>query len=145
MKSLLKIAFLTLLSFTTCDIFAQCKGFTKRNCLPELAPYMSNGQMNAAHFVPGENAQLDLNLNKGLSYRLLICADEYLSGLNYKLTDKSSGQVYHKDTLSDVFSISDLKVKQSGLINLEIKVPDQENPTGIVRSGCVTILVGFKE
>lgn len=125
-------------------LFGQCKGFTKRNCLPELAPYLSNGQLNAAQFTPGENAQVSINFNKGISYRLIVCADPYLEDLNYQLTN-SSGIVFKSDTLQDSHSSADLKVNQTGPLNLSIKVPEKENATGIVRSGCVTILIGFKE
>lgn len=124
--------------------FGQCKGFTKRNCLPELAPYLSNGQLNAAQFTPGENALVSLNFNKGISYRLIVCADPYLEGLNYQLTG-SNGNVFKTDTLTESHSSIDLKVNQTGPLNLSIKVPEKENATGIVRSGCVTILIGFKE
>ena len=146
MKHLAKIGFLSFLAFAFQSTHAQqCKGFTKRNCLPELAPYLSNGQMNSAHFVPGEKAQLELNFSQGISYRLLICADEYFEGLNYKLSDKTTDEIYYSDTLKDVFSLTDLKVKKSGPLKLEIDIPAKENATGIIRNGCVTILVGFKE
>ena len=94
-----------------------------------------------------KKAQIDLNFNKGLSYRVLVCADEYLEGLNYSISDKATNQLYHSDTLKDVSSVMDLKVKQSGPLTLNINVPKpaKKNATGIVRSGCVTILVGFKE
>ena len=56
MSQLSQIVFFSLFTFTSIYANAQCKGFTKRNCLPELAPYMSNGQLNAAQFVPGEKS-----------------------------------------------------------------------------------------
>ncbi len=124
-------------------VFAQCKGFTKRQCLPALSPYISNGQMNAAHLVPGENAEVQLNFNKGLSYRLMVCADPYLEGTSFELLDDN--ETYLKDTLDQAYATADFKVKQTGPMKLSIKVPEKENTTGIVRNGCVTILIGFKE
>jgi hypothetical protein len=38
------------------QIHAQCKSFTKRKCLPHLAPYMNNGQLNTATMSPGQTA-----------------------------------------------------------------------------------------
>lgn len=139
-KSILTIGCLLLTNVA----IGQCKGFTKRNCLPELAPYLSNGQLNAAQLVPGEDAELSITFNKGLSYRIIVCADPYLEDLNYQLTDKN-GNVYKTDTLTNEYSITDLSVKQTGPLNLYLKVPPKENATGIIRNGCVTILVGFKE
>jgi hypothetical protein len=139
----LKLAFVASILFISNYSYGQCKSFTKKKCLPELAPYLSNGQLIAAQLIPGESAEVELNFNKGLSYRLIVCADSYLEGLNYELKDASENS-YKTDTLENNKSIIDLKVKQSGPLKLELNVPDKKNATGIIRNGCVTVLVGFK-
>ncbi len=123
---------------------AQCKGFTKRNCLPELAPYSSNGQLNSALLFPEENAEILLNLNKGLSYRILVCADPYLENLTYKLYDQNEFEVF-SDTLKNYSSVKDIKVTQSQNLKMKINIPQKNNTTGIKRSGCVTIMMGYKD
>jgi hypothetical protein len=123
---------------------AQCKGFTKRNCLPELTPYSSNGQLNSAQLFPEEDAEIQLNLNKGLSYRILVCADPYLEDLTYKLYDQNEFEIF-SDTLKNYSSIKDLKVTQSQNLKMKIDIPQKKNTTGIKRSGCVTIMLGYKE
>ncbi len=97
MKSIFLLTLLTILSY---QISAQCKGFTKRNCLPELSPYLSNGQFNAAYMIPGESADVEINFNQGLSYRIVICADPFLEGVNYQISDKE-GFVYTSDTVKE--------------------------------------------
>ena len=144
MKPLKYILAAGLLISLSSEAISQCKGFTKKNCLPSLAPYLSNGQLNAAKMIPGQTAEMNLSFNKGLSYRLLICADPYLENVEYSLTDEK-GMLYHSDTLKGKFSLTDLEVTQTKPLKLSLKVPDKENATGIVRNGCVTILVGFKD
>lgn len=144
MKNLIRgilIVFSLLVVNTT---FGQCKNFTKKQCLPQLSPYLSNGQMNSAFFSPGEEAGIEINFNKGLSYRVIVCADPFLENLNYEITDQE-GNVYKTDTLSNAYSITDLSVKQTGPLKLFFKVPAKKNATGIVRTGCVTVLIGFKD
>ncbi|MEQ8625137.1 MAG: hypothetical protein RJQ00_10605 [Vicingaceae bacterium] len=125
-------------------VSAQCKGFTKRNCLPGLDPYLSNGQLNAAKMTSGQNAEVQLTFNKGLSYRLLICADPYFENTTYQLKGMDS-TVLATDTISDTYAVQDIQVDQTQPLNLEIQLPEIENTTGIIRDGCVTILIGFKE
>lgn len=141
MKSIFLLALVTILSY---QVSAQCKGFTKRNCLPELSPYLSNGQFNAAYMIPGESADVEINFNQGLSYRVVICGDPFLEGINYQISDQE-GFVYTTDTVKDKTAYTDLEVTQSKALTLTINIPDKENTTGIVRNGCVSILVGFKE
>lgn len=126
------------------NVQSQCKGFTKRNCLPALSPYMSNGQLNAAQLKPGESADLKLNFNQGLSYRIVICSDAYLGDVRYKIYDES-GTTFFNDTIFEKHSIKDIKVSQTTLLNLSLETPKIENTTDITGSGCVSILIGFKE
>src|SRR5690606_32531586 len=94
--------------------------------------------------IPGETADVKINFNQGLSYRLIICADPFLENLNYSLKDEN-GLVYFSDTLRETTSFTDLEVTQSKPLTLSISIPKKENTTGIVRNGCVSVLVGFKE
>lgn len=122
---------------------AQCKGFTKRHCLPELKPYISNGQINSAHMIPGDSASINLLFQKDISYRMIICADPYLESMHFNLKDK--GTSLYKDTINEYFSVVDLKIDQNKRLNLNLNVPQKENATEIARNGCVTVLIGFKE
>jgi hypothetical protein len=140
----LKSALIITALVSTIYSYGQCKGFTKKHCLPELTPYLSNGQMIAAQLTPGETANVEINFNKNLSYRVIVCADSYLEGLNYTLND-ASGKNYHTDTLDGETSIINLQVKQSGPLMLNMVIPDKKNATGIIRNGCVSVLIGFKD
>ena len=140
MKSLLLFIPLSFLSF---QLNSQCKGFTKKNCLPKLSPYLSSSLFNSAKMIPGESADVKINFNKGLSYRLVICADPILENLAYEIRD-DEGFVYKRDTIKGKTSFTDLEVTQSKVLTISINIPEQENTTGIVRSGCASILLGFE-
>ncbi|MEQ8910395.1 MAG: hypothetical protein RIC95_14455 [Vicingaceae bacterium] len=93
---------------------------------------------------PGESAELKLNFNQGLSYRLVVCSDDYLGNVNYSLQD-DEGTTYFQDTLNERHSTKDIKVTQTKALNLILQTPPKENTTGITGSGCVSILIGFKD
>lgn len=146
MKKLKTILFISFLMGFTVNGMAQCKRFTKNKCLNEMEPYMSNGQLNAAMMLSGEQAEVGLNFNKALSYRLIVCADSYFEGLKYQLVDES-GTVFLKDSIAkgSNSSVKDIKVENSGPLQLQLQTPLRESTTGIKRNGCVSILIGFKE
>jgi len=130
--------------FLSIGASAQCKGFTKRNCLPGLEPYLSNGQLNAAQMTAGQNAEVQLTFSKGLSYRLLVCTDPYFENTIYLLKSLDD-TVLATDTITDTYVVQDIEVDQTQPLMLQIQLPEIENTTDIVRDGCVTILIGFKE
>lgn len=139
-----KTTLLVLSIFLSLGASAQCKGFTKRKCLPGLEPYLSNGQLNAAQMTAGQNAEVQLTFNKGLSYRLLVCTDPYFENTTYQLKSLDD-TVLASDTIKDTYASQDIEVNQTQALMLQIQLPEIENTNDIVRDGCVTILIGFKE
>lgn len=139
-----KTTLLVLSIFLSIGASAQCKGFTKRKCLPGLEPYLSNGQLNAAQMTAGQNAEVQLTFNKGLSYRLLVCTDPYFENTTYQLKSLDD-TVLASDTIKDTYASQDIEVNQTQPLMLQIQLPEIENTNDIVRDGCVTILIGFKE
>jgi len=123
--------------------FSQCKALVKKHCLKELSPYVTNGQMNTAVMVKGEEADMELNFHKGLSYRVLVCQDPFFEGSIMYIKDQ--GDTLFSDTIMGVSKYQDIQVKESKTLQLQLKLPESKNTTGIVRDGCVSILIGFKE
>ncbi len=141
---LTKLAILGCATLFTVCASAQCKGFTKRNCLPGLEPYLSNGQLNATKMSAGQEAIVQLNFNKGLSYRLIVCADPYFENTIYEIKSMEN-KVLATDTIKKTFAFEDIEVDKTQPLILSIQLPKSESTTDIVRDGCVTILVGFKD
>ena len=69
--------FFLIVSFSL-DSSAQCKGYTKKHCLPSLSPYVHNGQLTSAVLNPGDSADVALTFNAGKEYRLLVCNQEQI-------------------------------------------------------------------
>jgi outer membrane biogenesis lipoprotein LolB len=124
---------------------AQCKSFTKRKCLPHLAPYMNNGQLNTATMSPGQTADMIMNFNSGQSYRIIVCGEGVLGPVEFVVKD-ASGNVLFTNKKQEVFTDSwDFSMEQTTQLTVTVKVPDQVDKTQFNREGCVTVLVGFKK
>jgi hypothetical protein len=123
--------------------FAQCNAFTKKKCMPGLSPYVHNGQLNSAALNAGETAELELTFYSGQEYRVLICAQEILGDVYYKLKDKNNKVVYDsKEQRSNTF---DFNVKSTQQLMLEVIVPASNAPNKLNINGCVSVLIGFKK
>lgn len=122
---------------------AQCRAFTKKNCRPALAPYIHNGQMNSAVLFPGDKADIMLTFYSGQKYRLLVCSEEQLGKVTYRVLDIDRNEIYNsKGKGKNEF---DFKVASTQQLIVEVSVPDSESTHDIDFQGCVSILVGFSE
>ena len=123
---------------------AQCKGFTKKEFLPGLKPYVYNGQLNSAVLNEGDVAELLLTFYGGQDYRLYVCSQEALGNVEFKLLDTDRNPIfYNKD--HDYVKFWDFKSNGTQQLIVQVRVPNSETQSDIVQSGCVSILVGFKE
>jgi len=131
----------------TLNANAQCKRYTKKDCLPSLSPYMHNGQLTSAVLYPGDSADVALTFNAGKEYRILVCNQEQIGNVQFKVLDKSRKVLYKSDP-DEVNSLWDFKVANTQQLIVQLTVPamvksNQKN--NLVPSGCVALLVGFKE
>lgn len=138
--------FLMLSSFAPVAVHAQCsKAWVRKKCIPKITPFIHNGQMNSTMLREGQSADLSLTVYSGQDYRILICHDEVLENVNFKLYDANKKVIFdsHDHNNTDVW---DFKVKTTMQLRVEVEVDKNEDSTnGIVNSGCVSILVGFKQ
>lgn len=123
---------------------AQCKQFTKKYCLPSIEPFTYNGQLNSAVLNEGDIAELLLTFYSGQSYRIMICNQEMLGSLQFKLLDTERNLIFdNKD--HDSVQLWDFKANSTQQLIVQVFVPEQEKRVDMVASGCVSILVGFME
>ncbi|NBG67183.1 hypothetical protein [Acidiluteibacter ferrifornacis] len=141
MKKLLIIALLLSSSLLT---FSQCKSFTKKNCLPALQPFISNGQMNAAKLAPGESAELQISFSKGLKYRLLLCTSDFLGEVEMIILDQNKNKLFN-DQVEKNTSFWDFKAEASQVLTIQVKAPENTSENELMGLGCVTIMSGFQE
>jgi len=124
--------------------FAQCKSFTKRKCVPHVAPYKFNETFNAATLAPGEEAEVNLTFYSDQEYRIVVCSQPIIGDVNWKVVDGANNIVFESfaDEPQNSF---DLKVMDTQQLKVHVWVPDQKTANELVHTGCVAILVGFRE
>ena len=134
-------ALLLSISFNSAN--AQCNAFTKKKCMPALSPYIHNGQLNSVALTPGEDAELVITFYSGQDYRLLVCYQEVLGDVSFKVLDSQHTQLF--DSKEDKVNQWDFNVKSTQQLIVQVIIPPAKSKTGIVDQGCVSVLVGFKK
>ncbi len=139
--SKLFIVLILAISFT--NVYSQ-KRFVKNKCLPVLKPFVYNGQLNSANLAEGDIAELLLTFYGGQDYRILVCSQEVLGNVEFKLFDTNKNLIFsNKD--HDYINYWDFTSNTTQQLVVRVKVPKQEDSGDIKQSGYVSILVGFKE
>jgi hypothetical protein len=120
-----------------------CRSFTKKTCRPALENYIHNGQMNTAVLFPGDKADMMLTFYSGQKYRLLVCTQEQLGDVTFRVLDIDRNEVYNsKSKGSNKF---DFKVASTQQLIVEVNVPESNATHDMDFQGCISILVGFTE
>jgi hypothetical protein len=133
--------------FTSINVTAQCKKYTKKNCLPSLAPFLHNGQLTSAYMMPGDSADVMMTFNAGKEYRLLICSQEMIGKVQFIVLKKKRKEIYKSDP-EDANPFWDFKMETTQQFIIQIYVPAKEKTnqkTEMIPQGCVALLVGFKK
>jgi hypothetical protein len=123
---------------------AQCKNFAKKVCKLELAPYIHDGNFNAAILTEGEDAELFKTFYAGQEYRIAVCGSESLTKVEFKVMDVDKRVLY--SNVSRNFSPSwDFKVEATQQLIISVIVHSNPNsrPDNL-SSGCVSIMFGLK-
>lgn len=124
------------------NVQGQCKTFIKNECKPKLDPYIYNGQLNSAVLNQGDIAELMLTFYSNQDYRIVVC-DDNLGDVTFRLLDVEGKELFTNADhgYTDTW---DFTTNSTQLLVVEVSVP--ENTTNEEsKSGCVSILVGFKE
>lgn len=141
LKFIIAMAMLIALPMAT---HAQCKGFIKKTCLPRLKPFTTNGQLNNAVMAAGETAELQMTFYSGQEYRIIICSQEVLGKVSFKVYDSGKHELFDSKNTNDP-STWDFKVTSTQQLIILIEIPPLDSPNSIVPTGCVSVLVGFKK
>jgi len=143
-KILYSLLFVSLLAAMPTETQAQCKSFTKKTCIPNLDPYIYNGQFNSAQLSEGDVAELLLTFYADQEYRVSICNQANLGKVQFQIYDTEKNLLYDNAD-NDYVSMWDFKSNSTQQLIVRVTIPQEENRSGIVQTGCVSILVGFKE
>lgn len=145
MKNAIIILLTALLSFSLIgEAQAQCRKYTKKSCVPKLDPYIFNGQVNSALLNEGDIAELMLTFYADQEYRVLVCGEDQLGGISFKLKD-TNDKVLFDNTKHEMAEFWDFSSNTTQQIIVELQVPESDESGDKLKNGCVAILVGFKE
>ncbi|PLX20552.1 MAG: hypothetical protein C0599_08810 [Salinivirgaceae bacterium] len=145
MKHAFIIILTALLSFTfVSESQAQCRKFTKNTCVPQLDPFIFNGQVNSALLNEGDIAELMLTFYADQEYRVLICSEDQLGSVGFKLKD-TNDKVLFDNRDHNMAEFWDFTSNTTQQIIVEMEVPESTEASDKLKNGCVAILVGFKE
>ncbi len=123
---------------------AQCKNFTKKQCLTELSGYTGNGQYNGAVMFEGEEATLVQTFYSGKEYRLFVCAHPAISdSLFFEVRDYRKAMIFSSRAKST--KSFDFSVESTQQLFIRVAVPEMGTANELKKNGCVSILVGFKD
>lgn len=136
--------FCSIIAFPSFGAYAQCSAFIKKKCMPKIQPFTHNGQLNSTTLSSGQTTELNMTFYAGQAYRILVCSQEVLGDVTFKVTDMSKKVVF--DSKDNNFpDFWDFKVKNTQQLIVHVDVPKSDSPSSILPSGCVSILVGFKK
>ena len=119
---------------------AQCRNFTKKNCLPALDGYVQNDNYNSAVLIPGEEAELELTCLGDTDYRVAVCAHPVLGAVEFDVLDQDNIRLWSNSEGADHL---DFRMENAQRLRFRVKVPETE--AAILHEGCVSILVGSKD
>jgi hypothetical protein len=142
LKPITALCIVTLLSSTVG--IAQCNSFVKKQCMPKIQPFTNNGQMNTSTLSSGQSSSLNMTFYSGQDYRILVCSQEVLGTVTFKILDMSHKVVFDSKE-NDSPDFWDFKVKSTQQFIVEVSVPPSDSPNSIPPSGCVSVMVGFKK
>jgi hypothetical protein len=120
-----------------------CRRFAKKECIPTLTPYIHNGQLNSAMLFPGDKADMMLTFYSGQNYKLIVCNDEQLGDVTYRVLDLDRNELFNsEDKKTKEFAF---KVASTQQLIVEVNVPKGNSTLDMDFQGCVSILIGFKD
>lgn len=145
MRILKILSVLALLIFGTgLNSDAQCKAFAKKVCLPELGSYTHDGNYHAAILVEGEEAELYKTFYSDMEYRVAICGEDKIPGVEFKVLDANKNVLYSNKKGENYSKTWDFKLQSSQQLKLVVKVSSFNKSGETPASGCVAIMFGFK-
>ena len=137
------VTFLLVTTFSSQDALAQCKNFVKNSCIPQLKPFIHDGNYQAVTMSEGEEAEVYKTVFAGQKYRLIICTENALPDVEFVVSDNRR-TVLFDNRKNGNGKIWDFKFDVSQQIKVTIRIPKSKKE-GSAASGCVGVLFGMME
>ena len=134
----------SVLALFAAPAFAQCNVFVKKKCMFKVQPFTQNGQMNTTSLQAGKSMEVNLTVSAGQDYRILVCSEEVLGEVTFKVMDASRKLIYDSKA-NDYPDFWDFKAKSTQQLIVEVNAPASTSTASAIPTGCVSVLVGFKK
>ena len=134
------VAFLFVMALSSQDALAQCKSFVKSACLPQLTPFIHDGNYQAVIMSEGEEAEVYKTIFAGQRYRLIICIDAALPDVEFVVSDIRRNILFD-NSKNDKSRVWDFRSESSQQIKVTIRLPKSKE--GAPAMGCVAVLFGM--
>jgi len=141
------IVFLLVMVFSSQNALAQCKTFVKSNCLPQLTPYIHDGNYQAVIMSEGEEAEVYKTIFAGQPYRLIVCVDDILPSVEFVISDIRRNILFDSRKNGNM-KTWDFKPDASQQIKVTIRIPKSQKQGVGERElifGCVGVLFSLLE
>jgi len=142
-QALAAVTLILAMTFSSQDALAQCKNFVKSSCIPQLAPFIHDGNYQAVTMSEGEEAEVYKTVFAGQQYRLIICNETALPDVEFVVSDNRRTVLFDSRKNNNV-KMWDFKFDASQQIKVTIRIPKPQKE-GKSGSGCVGVLFGMKE
>lgn len=142
-KAFTRTLLLLLIFAASASSYAQCKSFAKKVCKVELGKYIHDGNYHAAILTEGEEAELYKTFYSDQEYRIVICASESLPPVEFQVMDAAKNVLYDNKS-NNLSNRWDFKLESSQQLKIAIKVQRTTEDSEEFKSGCVSIMFGFK-
>ncbi|MCX6296961.1 MAG: hypothetical protein NTX97_13045 [Bacteroidetes bacterium] len=139
MKNIFRVLFLVLV-YNTAG-YSQCNGFAKKS-ITKLKPYLNTQQVFSTVLLNGDKTQLSSTFYYGDEYRLLISAQDQLGKIQLNVKDAQGNVVYTTKAYGTI--MWDFNVESTQDLTLELITPPAPEKETVDKSGCVSIVIGFK-
>jgi hypothetical protein len=121
---------------------AQCTTFLKTRCAPHLKPYISSGQAFNSTLLSEDRAKIVMTFYEGMEYRVVLCSHKDLGNVQLRIKD-GKNKVLFTGNVEEKHSW-DLKVDVTQVMTIEVITPPAQTADNFDKSGCVSLLIGFK-
>lgn len=128
----------------TTNVNAQCRGFVRSVCMPEMEQYIPNENLNTARLMPGDKAEVKLTLYSGQDYRLVVCNHPILEAVEYQVVD-TDGSVLYDNRENEMSNKFDFRVSGTRQLLVRLNIPEGEYDHKIKPQGCVAVMLGVKD
>ena len=136
------LSIVIIISFS--QALAQCKTFAKKDCIPEMSPYIHDGQINSTLIAEGESIELYKTFYEGQDYRVLVCVGEKFKNkkVRIRLLDHNRKVLY--DSQDQQYAMSwDFVANSTQQVIIEVSAVKNTDEKAELVTDCVAILIGF--